>query len=78
MNIIIYGRPGCSFCDKAKALCKERGVNFTYHIVGEDITVESLTEMAGQPVRTVPQIFKAGDDGFVEYIGGYQQLSDKI
>ncbi len=78
MNIIIYGTPTCSFCTKAKELCAERGVNYTYHVVGEDITVEALTEMAGQPVRTVPQIFKLNNDGFIEYIGGYQELSQAI
>lgn len=78
MNIIIYGRPNCSFCTKAKELCEQRGINYTYHVVGEDITVESLTEMAGQPVRTVPQIFRCGNDGFVEYLGGYSELSQEI
>lgn len=77
MNILIYGRPGCTFCERAKDLCQKKGIPFTYQVVGEDITKEGLLEMVGQPVKTIPQIFKVSD-GLTEYIGGYDELSRSI
>jgi hypothetical protein len=33
--------------------------------------------MVGSPVKTVPQIFMS-NDGFTEYVGGFEQLKTKI
>lgn len=77
MNIIVYGKPGCSFCVKAKNLCESRGVPYSYKTVGSDITKEQLQEHIGGPVKTVPQIFLM-ESGFAEYIGGYEELKRRL
>lgn len=77
MKAIIYGKPGCPNCDKAKMLCTTKGIAYDYKQVGIDIQVEQLQEMAGGPVRSVPQIFLM-EDGLAEYVGGYTDLVSKI
>ena len=77
MNVTIYGKPGCTNCDKSKLLCDMKGVSYNYKTIGQDITLEQLNEMIGCSVKTVPQIFITSD-GFTEYVGGYEQLKSKI
>lgn len=77
MNVIIYGKPGCGYCVKAKSLCEAKGITYQYKQVGSDITKEQLVEMVGKEVRTVPQIF-IQEDGFFNYVGGYDQLKEKL
>lgn len=69
MRVEVYSKDGCPFCTKAKELLKSRGLAFTEHKVGGEITKELIQERAGTPVRTVPQIFI--DD---KHIGGYTEL----
>ena len=66
--ITIYGKPMCPFCDKAKALCEQRGYNYEYKTLGTDYTKEELLETF-PGAKTVPQIFLDS-----EYIGTYQHL----
>jgi glutaredoxin len=66
--IEIYGKPMCPFCDKAKALCETRGLEYTYKSLGTDYTKEELLETF-PGARTVPQIIVNGTK-----IGGYDQL----
>lgn len=77
MKVQIYGTPSCGYCTKAKQLCEQSNVDYDYKTVGADITVNELQEMVGQPVRTVPQIFIT-QNGFSEYVGGYDQLQQKL
>ena len=39
--IEIYGKDFCPYCDKAVALCEQKGVEFTYKKLGRDFN-ESL------------------------------------
>lgn len=78
MKVIIYSRPGCTFCMKAKSLCESKGLDVDYKVVGSDITKEELEEKVGKPCRTVPQIFITEGGGFFEYIGGYEQLAKRL
>lgn len=57
--------------------CEQNGINYSYKTVHDDITVEQLSEMVGGPVRTVPQIFKISG-GLTEYIGGFDQLIERV
>ena len=75
--VIIYGTPNCSYCARAKEICEINNLPYTYKTVKVDVTVEQLTEMVGSPVKTVPQIFMS-NDGFTEYVGGFNQLQTKI
>ena len=70
--ILIYGKPMCPFCDKAKALCKQRNFAYEYKTLGTDYTKEELLETF-PGARTVPQIVinglkVGGYDQFVQYI----------
>ena len=63
----IYSRPHCSFCELAKIVMTERGIDY------EDV---GLTEnkdrewFKSQGYKTVPQIF----DSEGNHIGGYTEL----
>jgi len=70
MKVVIYGKPNCPYCDKAKALMLELSMEFDYiDIVQAKMGKEELSLLAGKPVTTVPQIYI--DD---KHIGGYDQL----
>lgn len=77
MKATIYGKDGCPNCVKAVNLCKSKGIEVDYKVVGFDITKEQLEESIGRPIRTVPQIFLTSD-GFSEYVGGYKELVAKL
>jgi GrxC family glutaredoxin len=69
-KIQIYTKSYCPYCDRAKALFKNKGVTF------EEISVESDPELYSQlkqktGMMTVPQIF-IND----ELIGGYTDLAE--
>lgn len=73
MEVIIYGKAGCTNCDKTRMLCQIQSLPFQYLTVGEDITTEALQEQVGQPVHSLPQIFVRNDEGST-YVGGYENL----
>lgn len=70
--IEIYGKPACTFCDRAKQLCETRGFEYVYKSLGTDYTKEELLEMF-PGARTVPQIIVSGTK-----IGGYTELVNYI
>ena len=43
--IEIYGKPQCPFCDRAKALCEQKGYEYTYKQFGEDFGREEVLEL---------------------------------
>ena len=70
MEIVIYSKPNCIYCDKAKALVKGLDLNYEQKMFGKDFnSPEELYEAVGKQVRTMPQIKIDG-----ELIGGYNQL----
>lgn len=76
MQTVIFGRPGCPYCVRAKDLAEklsnERD-DFQYQYVdirAEGITKEDLQQKAGKPVETVPQIFVDQ-----QHIGGYTDFA---
>jgi glutaredoxin len=66
--ILIYGKEGCSFCERAKILCESQGFAYEYLTMGEDYTRELLFETF-PGAKTVPQIVVNGTK-----IGGYNEL----
>ena len=62
----------CPFCDKAKSLCEQKGLEYTYKQLGTDFTSEELFEEF-PTARTFPQIRVDGDA-----IGGYDQLAEYV
>ena len=71
MSIIVYSKPSCVYCDKAKSLLKRLGYKYEEKIVTKDLSLQELFEALGKPVRTIPQIVI--DD---KHIGGYNELKE--
>ena len=69
MNIV-WTKPGCTFCDMAKSLLEQKGIEYEERNIGSGWTKEQLLE-AIPSARSVPQIVLNN-----EYIGTYQHLKD--
>lgn len=75
MFTVIFGRPGCPFCVRAKDVAdqlKEDRDDFDYRYVdiqAEGITKADLEKTVGKPVHTVPQIFV--DEN---HVGGFTEF----
>ena len=70
--IEIYGKTQCPYCDMAKALCEQKGLDFEYKLFGEDFSREELMETF-PGARTFPQIIVDGNK-----IGGYTELEELV
>jgi glutaredoxin 3 len=68
-NIEIYTWQSCPFCIRAKALLKNKGVEFTEYSVDGDESARAQMAARGDGRRSVPQIFI--DD---THIGGCDDL----
>lgn len=69
MQIVVYSKNNCVYCNKAKHLLKNLGHEFTEKKMEEFESVDAMLEDIGKKVRTMPQIKIDG-----ELIGGYNQL----
>ncbi|MDX8395262.1 MAG: glutaredoxin 3 [Mariprofundaceae bacterium] len=69
-NIEIYSGDYCPYCMQAKALLKQRELDFTeYNVQSEpERRIEMVERAPG--VRTIPQIFINN-----KHVGGFDQLS---
>lgn len=70
--VTIYGKPACGYCNMAKSLCEQKGVEYEYLTLQEDYTTEEFFEKF-PTARTFPQITMDG-----EAIGGYTELEAKL
>jgi glutaredoxin 3 len=70
-NIEIYTWRSCPFCIRAKALLKDKGVEFTEYSVDGDEQARAAMAKRGDGKRSVPQIFI--DD---THVGGCDALYD--
>ncbi|GMF10920.1 unnamed protein product [Phytophthora lilii] len=68
-GITIFTKPTCKFCLAAKDVMREREWEFDEVSVPGEVSIQSLQQIVGQPVKTVPQIFLDG-----KYIGGYSEF----
>jgi glutaredoxin 3 len=68
MKAIVWSKYHCPYCDQAKALLTQKGIEFEEKKIGDGFTKEDLLE-AVPTARTVPQIFI--DD---QLIGGFNEL----
>lgn len=66
-NVSIFTKKGCVFCAKAKALLKEKNLDFEEIEINKKITSRTLHAVAN--ASTVPQIFIDG-----KHIGGFDAL----
>ena len=68
MKAIVWSKSACPYCEQAKSLLKNRGIEFEERKIGDGYLKEDL--LAAVPnAKTVPQIFL--DD---KLIGGYTEL----
>ena len=68
MKAVIWSKENCPFCVQAKALLKQKNIEFEERNVSKDWTKEQLLE-AVPNARTLPQIFLDN-----EHIGGFTEL----
>ena len=71
MTITIYSKNNCVYCNKAKTLLKNLGLEYEEKSLEKDFGSDpsKLIEDSGKNVRQMPQIKIDG-----ELIGGYNQL----
>lgn len=73
-KLVVYGRPNCSWCDRAVALATSKGMVVEYrNIQAGDSVIEELRRKLGFEPATVPQIFKG-----MRHIGGYQDFVNHL
>ena len=72
MKAIVWSKYHCPFCDQAKALLTQKGIQFEERKIGDGYTREDLLE-AVPTARTVPQIF-LGE----ELVGGFTELKKRL
>ena len=73
MKAIVWSKPACPFCVKAKGLLASKNIEYEERNIAKGPwTVQQLQE-AVPGARTVPQIFV--DD---KYVGGYNELAKHL
>lgn len=65
--ISIFTKPGCSYCQKAKSLLTEQGLQFEELVIGSDLTLTAFKAITN--AQTTPQIYIDG-----QHIGGSDDL----
>lgn len=79
MLAVIFGRPGCPFCVRAKELAEQLSdarddFGFRYIDIHEEgITKADMEKTIGKPVETVPQIFIDHT-----HIGGFTEFDQHV
>jgi glutaredoxin 3 len=69
VEIEIFSTPQCSYCEAAKKLLDEKGLDYTnLDVMADQVTLEDFKRRLPR-VKAVPQIFIDG-----EHIGGYEDL----
>ena len=68
----IYTKDNCTYCDQAKNLLTQKGINFEALKLGVDITRDELLEKI-PTARTMPQIMM-GD----RLVGGFTELKNEL
>lgn len=63
--LAIFTKPGCMFCQKAKALLEENGLRYEEIVSGRDASTTSLHAITSK--STAPQFFIGGSDDLAHY-----------
>ena len=72
MNVVLYSKDDCAFCDKAKNLLKIKAIEFIEYKLGKDFDRETILDMFPN-ARTFPIITLDK-----KHIGGYNELYDLL
>jgi|SaaInlV_120m_DNA_3_1039746.scaffolds.fasta_scaffold11178_6 glutaredoxin len=76
MNIEIFGKETCVWCDRARVLCEQYELEYTYKALDDRFYGEENTsEFRGRApaAKTVPQIFVDG-----KLVGGFNDFATKL
>ena len=81
----VYSKPACPFCDQAKALLEQRGLEYREIVLDvaqpkiEGVTYISREELLAKipDARTMPQITMNTDYSSI-VIGGYTALKERL
>lgn len=72
MHIVIYSKPNCPWCVKAKELMNRLGMKYDEKILEQDYTRDQLRLLVPENLPlTVPQIFVDS-----HRIGGYEDFAE--
>jgi glutaredoxin-like protein len=66
-SVLVFAKPGCPYCARAKELLREHGMVFEEVTLGDGITTSALRAVSGK--GTAPQVFIGG-----RLIGGAEDL----
>lgn len=77
-EVIIYTKPTCGYCKKAKHLLDTLGIRYDEREIGnkytgEDVRTHCNKVNPGVSINSVPQIILV-KNGLENYIGGYEDL----
>ena len=72
MKAIVWSKDNCTYCDQAKKLLEEKGVEFEEKKIGHGYTLEDLLAVVPN-ARTAPQIVINN-----KVVGGYDDLIEYI
>lgn len=72
MKAVVWSKPACPYCDKAKNLLKNKGIEYEEKNIAEGYKIQDLLELVPN-ARTMPQIWLNE-----EHIGGYYELEKKL
>lgn len=71
-NFVIFGRDNCHFCNKAKDLLEENGIEYEYFNVDDAVNLSTLKSLKPD-AATIPQIWVDGN-----HLGGFDDLERLI
>ena len=72
MKAIVWSKPNCGYCVKAKSLLKTKGIEFEEKNIAEGHDIQEMLTLVPN-ARTMPQIWL--DE---EHIGGYHELEARL
>ena len=72
MKAIVWSKPACGYCVKAKNLLQAKGIEYEERNIAEGWKIQDLLEAAPN-AKTMPQIWLDA-----KYIGGYLELEDAL
>ena len=72
MKAVVWSKPACPYCTKAKNLLKTNGIEYEEKNIAEGYKIEDLLALVPN-ARTMPQIWLDG-----EHLGGYYELEEKL
>lgn len=70
--IVIYSKPNCQYCEKAKLLLQSRNIDYVERMIGEDVSISWIMETF-PGIKTAPIICEDK-----RLIGGYFQFLEAV